>query len=700
MGHQGAAAGFPSGQLNIGEPAKVKDVFVHKLLLTPIVVATAVALTAGCCHSAAHHQPVAFELDDQFRPCDDFASYVNAKWNAANPIPDDQTSWGAFSMLADQSRQQQREILVDAATHAGDGSGDITDKLGNLWAAGMDTDTINKLGYDPIKPLLAAVDALAAPADVVDFIDTRYSEGDGYVFSFGSGADFKDATRQIGYVEQSGLGLPSPDYYTAPKYAEIRQQYLGFITTTLTLTGTPAAEAAHQADQVLALETDLAKASLSPTELRDLDNQYNLVTVAAADAVSPHFSWGKFFAAQGVDVASGFSLSQPKFIAEFDRLLASAPIDQWRAYLRFNVIAGSASALSQPFQDAVFEFYGKTLNGQPQQKERWKKVVGAVNGAMGMGLGQLYVAKYFPPQAKARAEELVTNVREALKHRIENLTWMSADTKKKALEKWALFLPKIGYPDDEHWRDWSGLRVVPGQWYASLQAAGKYNYRYDISQIGGVTDRKEWGMTPQTVNAYYSPSTNTINFPAAVLQAPFFDPDADDAVNYGGIGWVIGHESSHGFDDQGSEFDGYGNRVDWWTEQDKQQFDERTGALVRQFDAYAPIPGKPDLHVNGELTLGENIADLGGLNIAYDALQATQPEEQDAVKRFFLSSARIYQGSTREQAAEVGLNTDPHSPDKIRAFASATNMPAFATAFGCKPGDPMVHTGAQLVTIW
>ncbi len=719
---------------------------MHKPLITTLVaLATGLALaTAGCSQSphgtagsspaqpasvapapahtvsapspastggASLAQPIAFELDNQYDPCTDFADYVNAKWNAAHPIPADETSWGGFYMLYEQSLQDQRQLLEAAAQDARDNKGTaLEQKLGKLYAAGMDATAIDKLGYDPIKPELARIDGLKDRGQIQDFIDRSFDNGDSYVFRFSARADFKNAAKQIGYVNQSGLGLPTRDYYFKPQYKQIRDAYVAYIAKSLQLVGTPQADAKKQADEVMKFETELAEASLTPTELRDLDNRYHFVTVAEADKVSPHFSWGKFFKAQGVDVGKGFSLSQPKFIKEFDHLLATAPMPQWQAYLKFHLVSDASPALSQAFQQNRFDFYNHTLAGQPQQKARWKRVVDLTNDAMGMGLGELYVAKYFPPEAKQRAEQLVTNVRDALKQRIQNLDWMSEATKKKALEKWALFLPKIGYPNKGEWRDWSGLDIQPGNFYANLEAADKYNYHYNIGKIGKATDRKEWHMTPQTVNAYYDPTTNTINFPAAILQPPFFYAKGDDAVNYGGIGYVIGHESSHGFDDQGSQFDGHGNRTNWWTPQDKKKFDARTAALVKQFDAYTPIPGKPDLHVNGKLTLGEDIGDLGGLNVAYAALQkALQAHPEEAHEkidgmtedqRFFLSSARVWEGTTREKTAELRLNVDPHAPDKIRAFAAASNMPQFAQAFQCKPGDKMAHTGDQLVKIW
>ncbi len=573
----------------------------------------------------------------------------------------------------------------------------------------MDTAAIDKAGFDPIKPQLAAIAKLTR-TDIPGFIAERFNEGDSYLFSFASAADFNNAQMQIGFVDQAGLGLPTRDYYLEPQYAIVRKAYVAYIAKSLELTGIADADAAKQADQVLTFETALARASLSPTELRNLDNEYHFVTVAQADKVSPHFRWEAFFAAQGVTVGKGFSLDQPKFIAEVDRQLARAPLDQWRAYLRFHTIDAAAPFLSQSFEDNWFDFYRRTLRGQPQQRPRWQRVLGAVNDSMGMALGQLYVAQYFPPAAKARAETLVANIHDALERRIENVPWMSKATQTKALEKLKLFLAKIGYPDPDEWRDWTGLTIVPDSYYADVEAASKYDYHYDIGKIGKKTDRREWSMTPQTVNAYYDPQTNTINFPAAILQPPFFFANGDDALNYGGIGAVMGHESSHGFDDQGSQFDGEGNRRDWWTKRDKARFDARTKLLVRQFDAYAPIEGNPKLHVNGELTLGENIADLGGISISYDALQSALAKNPELAaekiqgltedQRFFLSWGRVWRTSDREKFSELMLNVDPHAPGRIRAIAAPSNMPQFAAAFQCKAGDKMVRPADALVRIW
>ncbi|MFC5435662.1 M13 family metallopeptidase [Rhodanobacter umsongensis] len=649
------------------------------------------------------------ELDPSINACQDFNGFVNAKWVAANPIPADRTRWGAFDQLAEASLNTQHDLADKAAKGAAAAkAGSIEQKIGYLYQSGMDEAAIEKAGFSPIKPKLDAIAALKNGSDVADYITKSYVGGDGQVFSFGAGADFHHADMQIAYANEAGLGLPTKDYYSDAKYKDLRDAYVAYIAKALQLTGATEADAKKQAADVLAFETQLAAASLAPVEERDPKNQYHFVSVKDADQATPNFSWDKFFAAQGVTVDKGFSLSQPKFFAEFDKLLAKAPISQWQAYLRFHTIDDASNYLGKGFQDNKFDFYGKTLAGQPEQKPRWKRVLGAVNGSMGEALGQLYVAEMFKPEAKARAQELVDNVRNALKARIQNLDWMSDETKAKAIAKWDTFMPKIGYPDK--WRDWSGLNITGDNYYANVMAAAKFNYDYDIAKIGKPTDRKEWGMSPQTVNAYYNPTDNTINFPAAILQPPFFDAKADDAINYGGIGAVIGHEASHGFDDEGSQFDGAGNNVNWWTKDDRAKFDARTDKLVAQFNDYMPIKDKPDAHVNGKLTLGENIADLGGLNVAYDALQAAMkahPEEsgkqiegytQD--QRFFLNWARVWRGHVREKQALLYLNTDPHAPASLRAIGAPSNMAVFATAFQCKPGDAMVRPDGKQVKIW
>ena len=676
--------------------------------LSPRFLALAIgaALSTGAIAAATQPSFDVKDLDAKINPCVDFNGFVNAKWVAANPIPADRTRWGAFDQLREKSLQTQREIAEAAARDAGKAkAGSVEQKIGWFYRSGMAEGAVEKAGVDPVKPELAKIDALKTKADIVAYIDESFSRGQNSLFNVGPGADFKNSKMQIAYTFQGGLGLPTKDYYDKADYAELRKAYQAHAAKMLELAGTKADEANRQAADVLAFETRLAKASLEPVELRKPENQYHFVTLADADKAASNISWSKFFAAQHADVKEGFSLSQPAFFAEVDRMVGDVPVAQWRTYLRFHAIDSAAPYLSRPFAEEHYAFYGKTLNGQKEMEPRWKRVLGAVNDDMGMALGELYVAKAFPPESKARALTLVNNVKDALRTRIEHLDWMSSETKQKALEKWATFLPKIGYPDK--WRDWSGLTIKPDDYYGNVLAATKFDYDYEIAKIGKPTDRLEWGMTPQTVNAYYNPTDNTINFPAAILQPPFFDANADDALNYGGIGAVIGHEATHGYDDEGSQFDAQGNNANWWTKEDREKFDARTDRLVKQFNGYEPLPGK---HVNGQLTLGENIADLGGINVAYDALQialqknpAQNEKKIDGYtpeQRFFLNFARIWRGSILPKRQEVLLNADPHSPAQFRAIGAPSNMPAFADAFQCKAGDPMVRSGDQQVKIW
>jgi len=674
--------------------------------LKTLLIALMLSGATGSGHAHSVGWISSSELDGKISPCADLNGFVNTSWIAANPIPPDRTRWGAFDQVSERSLDTQHEIAEAAAKDAtADKAGSNARKIGWLYRSGMDETAVEKAGFDPIKPDLAKIDALKTSADLVAFLREDFARGRGIVFQFGARADYNDAKSQIASTAQGGLGLPTPDYYSKDDYADLRKAYVAHIAKTLQLTGVAADDAARQADVVMKVETRLAAASLSRVELRDPKNQYHFVTIAEADQATPHFPWAPFFAAQGAHVEKGFSLSQPKFFVEFDRMLGDVRVADWQAYLRFHVIDGASPYLSKAFEDENFAFYGQTLNGQKEQQTRWKRVLEAVNGGMGLALGELYVAKTFPPEAKARAQELIDDVRSALKARIENLDWMSAETKQKALAKWQTFLPKIGYPDK--WRDWSGLKISPDDYFANVRSARQFNYDYDVAKIGKPTDRLEWRMTPQTVNAYYSPTDNTINFPAAILQPPFFDFKADDALNFGGIGAVIGHESTHGYDDQGSKFDPFGNNHNWWTAEDRTQFDARTQKLADQFNAYEPLPGK---HVNGQLTLGENIADLGGLNVAYDALQVALKKNPGEARgkidgytedqRFFIAFARIWAGNILPKAQEVRLNTDPHAPAKYRAIGAPSNMPTYARAFACKAGDAMVRKGDVPVKIW
>ena len=679
-----------------------------RLLRTPLAFAIALSFTGGV-HALSPTSGSALDpasFDAKFKPCDDFYDYVNAKWVAANPIPGDRTRWGTFDELREASLKAQHKLIEDS-TIAKAAQGSIEQKLGDFYATGMDEAAIEKAGIAPMQPELAKIAAIASTGDLVKYLTDAHARGLGGFFGFGAYPDFKNSSMVIGYAGEDGLGLPERAYYLEdkPDYAKIRGEYLAHIEKTLALAGVKPEDAKQQAQWIMALETRDAKASLSPIEARDPKNQYHYVSVADADKATPHFSWTTFLAAQGLKNVQGFSLSHPEWFAEFDKMLTEVPVEQWKAYLHFHAVDDASPYLSRAFVEEHFDFNQHKLRGQKEIEPRWKRVLGAVNGHMGQAMGQLYVKENFPPAAKKSAEELVANLRLALKARIEKLDWMSDATKAKALEKLSTFTPKIGYP--EKWRDWTGLSISRTGYLDNAVAADKFNHDWRMGRIGKPVDKTEWGMTPQTVNASYNPLKNEITFPAAILQPPYFDAKADDALNYGGIGAVIGHEITHGFDDKGSQFDAQGNNSNWWTEDDRKKFTDRADKLVAQFDNYVALE---DLHVKGKLTLGENIADLGGLNVAYDALQMALKKNPAEAKskidgftqdqRFFLNFARLWRTNTLPATAKVNLNTDPHAPGQFRAIAAPSNMPAFAGAFSCKAGDTMVRAGETQVKIW
>ncbi len=681
---------------------------MHKLSRITLALLMSVAASAQAADPLETPTPSfsAASTDPAIGACNDFNKFANSKWVAEHPIPADQVRWGSFLILREQALNAQHKIVDDAVANLPKAKpGSIEQKIGEYYAAGMDEAKIEKLGFDPIKPELAAIAKLKSRDEVIGFLQQAHARGQSFVFSAGASADFKNATRQVMFTSQGGLSLPTPEYYTGEQFAKTREQYVAYLTQLFKLTGSTADVAAAKAANVLAFETRLAKASTPRVEMRKPENQYRFTTIADADKLTNLIDWAAYFKALKVEVAGGFSMAQPNFFVEVNAMLAEVPVAQWQDYLAAHTINGAAAYLSKDFVAANFEFFSKQLNGQPEQQARWKRVLTQLNGSLGQALGQIYVKDYFPPSSKARMQELVSNVTGAVKGRIENLEWMSPETKAKAIEKWQTFLPKIGYPDT--WRDWSGLQVQPGNYYASAKAAQAFNRAYGLSKLSKPTDRYEWGMTPQTVNASYSSTTNTINFPAAILQPPFFYADGDDPVNYGAIGAVIGHEIFHGFDDSGSQFDGLGNNANWWTKEDRDRFNARTDKLVAQFDAYVPVASRPDVKVNGRLTLGENIGDLGGLYVAYDAMKKATAGKPDPMidgytrdQRFFLSFARVWRSQSRDEWVLNIVKSDPHAPEQFRALAAPSNMREFAKAFSCKAGDPMVRDDEKRVVIW
>ncbi len=641
------------------------------------------------------------DLDTAGNACKDFGQYVNGKWLAANEIPGDRSSWGAFDMLAERSLAVRQQLAEQAAARTG--ATGIDKIVGDFYATGMDQAKIDAQGITPLKGELDAIAAIPDQAGLADYLRSSAAKGENNLFDFGPEADFKNSSMNIAYATQGGLGLPDRGYYFDKDKKDKLDAYRAHVAKVLELSGTDAETAAKQADAVVAFETRLAKASKSSEELsRDVSLYYNPVSPADADKLTPNFPWTKFFESQGVAVPAMFSLAMPAFHQEVDRMLADVPLDDWKAYLRFHAVDEASPYLAEPFAQENYEFYAKAMRGQKEQKARWKRVLGAIEGNAGEAFGQIYVKAAFPAESKARMEQLVQNLRTALKGRIEKLDWMSPETKAKAIAKWESFTPKIGYPDK--WRDWSGLQTSRDSYVGNVLAANAFNYKWMMGKIGKPVDKTEWGMSPQTVNAYYNPSQNEIVFPAAILQPPFFDPKADDATNYGGIGAVIGHEMTHGYDDQGSRFGPTGNFENWWTDADAKGFAARTDKLVKQFDGYEALPG---MKVNGKLTLGENIADLGGLNTAYDAMKAATAGTPDPMtdglsrdQRFFINWETVWRDKMAPDYMKVIVNTNPHAPGEFRAIGAPSNMPAFAAAFQCKPGDAMVRADDARVVIW
>ncbi|MEL1263846.1 M13 family metallopeptidase [Pseudoxanthomonas putridarboris] len=641
------------------------------------------------------------DLDGDKNACTDFAGYANGKWLAANAIPSDRTSWGAFEMLAERSTAVQRQLAEQAAAHP-EATG-VEKIVGDLWATGMDEAKVNAQGIEPIQPELAAIDGLQDKDAIVAYLNDSAAKGQAFLFGFGAEADFDKPDTNLAYAFQGGLGLPDKNFYFDADKKDIRDGYLAHIATVLELSGVAADDAKRQAEQIMAFETRLAKASKSREEMsRDVSLYYNPVTLADADALTPNFSWTRFFESQGVAPQEKFSLAIPAFHQEVSKMLGDTDAAIWRSYLRFHTVDGAAPYLSDAFANENFNFYNKTLRGQKEIQPRWKRVLSTIENQTGEALGQLYVKVAFSPESKAKMETLVANLGTALKARIENLEWMGDETKAKALTKQAAFTTKIGYPDK--WREWTGLTTGRDSYIGNVLAAQEFNYKWNLGKIGKPVDRTEWGMPPQMVNAYYNPLQNEIVFPAAILQPPFFDPDATDEMNYGGIGAVIGHEMTHGYDDQGSRFGPTGKFENWWSEADAKGFASRTDKLIAQFNGYRTDAGQA---INGKHTLGENIADLGGLATAYDAMKKATEGTPDPMtdgltrdQRFFLNWATVWRRNFTPEELKNRIATDEHAPAQFRAIGAPSNLPAFAAAFSCKPGEPMVRAGDQQVVIW
>ncbi len=645
-------------------------------------------------------------IDSSVRPQDDFFEYANGAWLKTLEIPADQLGWGSFYELIDRTQKNLHRLCEDAAAQQSAAAGSPARMTGDFYASGMDEAAINAAGARPIQPQLDRIAAIRTPADVLSGIAALKRIGVPSGFGFYVDVDEKDSEAYLVQITQGGLGLPDRDYYftDSEKMKKLRGDYVDHVAKMLALTGVPSEAARVDAQAVMNLETKLAAASRTRVQLRDPEANYNKTAVAALAKITGDFDWAAFFEAMGARGFDSVNVGQPDFVKAFAAQLAETPVADWRAYLRWNLVRAAAPYLGSDFVDENFAFYGRTLNGQKEIKPRWKRVTEAVDGGIGDALGQLYVAKYFPPAAKARVLKLVEDLRSALRARIETLEWMDAPTRARALEKLNAFSVKMGYPDK--WRDYSTLTISRDAAYVeNVFASNAYETRRNLAKIGRLVDRSEWFMTPPTINAYYNPVENGIVFPAGILQPPFFDADADDAVNYGGIGTVIGHEMTHGFDDQGRQYDARGNLKDWWTPASIEAFKKRAAVIIAQFNSYTVLDGA--LHVNGTLTQGENIADLGGVKIAYAALQralAGQPRAKidgfTPEQRFFLSYANIWREVRRPEYRRNLIITDPHSPAEWRVRGPLSNLEEFWKAFDVKEGDKMRRSGEQIVTIW
>ncbi len=680
------------------------------------LLVSAIVLIAGC---TKHAPPAAVapplvsgielaEVDPQVRAQDDLYLHVNGKWLARTEIPADKGGIDTFDQLYDATQENLRGIIQGLTTESLDPATADPDraKIADLHRSFMDEKTIEKRGLQPIAPQLARIAALRDASELPVLIGELSANGFTQPFAGRVHQDAKDPTQMVFDLSQDGLGMPDRDYYLLKdaKLTQIRADYLKHVGNMLALSGDGDAE--RDAGYVLDLETRLARAQWTKVASRDPVRAYNRLTSAGLQALTPRFDWKAYFKALGgVDVGGSLVVSQPSYVKEVGVLAATTPIMVWKAYLRWHVLSDMAPFLSKQVVDEHFAFYGTTLRGVPEQKPRWKRSVDLIDGSLGEALGKLYVARFFPPAAKQRMDELIKNLIAAYRADIDGLDWMSPETKAKAKEKLAKFTPKIAYPAT--WRDYSALQIDKTDLVGNVLRARAFEYQRSLHKLGKPVDRSEWDMTPQTINAYYNPEWNEIVFPAAILQPPFFNALADDAVNYGGIGGVIGHEISHGFDDEGSQYDGDGKLLGvpgWFTTEDMAKFKERTRGLVSQYAAYAPVPGFP---INGELTLGENIGDNSGLVIALKAYRLALGGKAGPVmdgltgeQRFFYSWARVWRSKTRDNQAIMGIKSDPHSPDQFRGRVPVMNLHEFHEAFATKEGDKMYLAPDKRLTLW
>jgi putative endopeptidase len=669
-------------------------------LCTPLPAQTQAPAASATIHTLPPGLDTRF-MDTTADPCVDFFQYACGNFTKVYPIPNDRSDYDAFSIMSDYSEVVLHAMLETAAA-GGANRTPNEQKIGDFYASCTDADAIDRNGLKPLQPELERIAALKSKDELPELFAHYQLINDTAWFSYGEQQDFTDARKQIAIVDQAGLGLPERDYYlrTGDVAEKTRTQYVQHITNILKLMGEPESKAAADAQKIMQLETALAKASMDITSRRDPKNIYHLMPVSQLATLAPGIAWDRFFKATGTPPVSELNVANPDFLKAMNALLVSTDLETLKTYLLWQLIhATDRYVLPKAFDDEIFDFYRRKLGGQPEQRARWKRCVQATDGALGEALGQVYVAQEFPPSSKQATVQMVHDIEAAMDQDLDTLDWMSPATKAKAKVKLHAVADKIGYPD--HWRDYSKLTVVRGDAFGNAQRAVEFENRRELAKIGQPVDRGEWGMSPPTINAYYNPSMNDINFPAGILEAPFYDPHATDAENYGHIGGIVGHELTHGFDDQGRQFDANGNLSDWWTPEDAKKFEEKTDCEVKEYDSFVAVA---DVKLNGKLTLGENTADNGGLRLAYIAFLADAKRKsidltskQDGytpLQQFFVGFGQNWCGSTRPEQLRLQVQTDPHSPQRFRANGVVQNMAEFGQAFGCKPGQPMMPVNA------
>lgn len=642
--------------------------------------------------------------DSEVRPQDDLFRHINGTWLKNTEIPAERATYGSFIALAEKA-ESDLKVIIEESAKADAEPGSEARKVGDLFASFMDEETVEKRGLSPISVDLALTETIKSAADLPKVLGQLGARGTGGLFSAFVNTDAKDSTRYVVYLDQGGIGLPDESYYRDPKFETIRKAYVAHIANILKLAGSD--QASSEAARVMAVESALAKNHWDRVRRRDDTLTYNKKSAAELAAMTPGFDWSAWsnaYIGKQITDLGDLIVQEPSYFEAMAKAAGSVSPEDWRLWARWHVLREHSSLLGKAFVDESFNFYGKTLTGTPQQRPRWKRGVSAVESALGEALGKIYVQKHFPPEAKTRMKELVANLVEAYRESITNLEWMSPDTRKKALDKLSKFTPKIGYPDK--WRDYSSLEIRRDDLVGNMRRASQFELNRNFGKLGRPVDKSEWFMTPQTVNAYYNPGLNEIVFPAAILQPPFFDLNADDAVNYGGIGAVIGHEIGHGFDDQGSKFDGDGNMNNWWTDQDRKEFETRAKMLIEQYNGFSPAQ-LPDQKVNGALTIGENIGDLGGLSIGYKAYIRSLGGKPSPVidgmtgqQRLFIGWGQIWRTKYRDAEMLRRLTVDSHSPPEFRCNGVIRNLPEFYDAFGVKNGDKLWLPAAQRVKIW